>query len=96
MSEMMNNKISEEQLNKVAGGNDGMGEGTFSAYDISPRWVRVTASELNCRYWPNGDVAKTYERITALDGVYQQIFKNFTSIRITCKIDCCHLLYVFY
>ena len=41
MSEMMNNKISEEQLNKVAGGNDGMGEGTFSAYDISPRWVRV-------------------------------------------------------
>ena len=49
MSEMINNKISEEQLNKVAGGNDGMGEGTFSAYDISPRWVRVTASELNCR-----------------------------------------------
>ena len=46
MSEMMNNKISEEQLNKVAGGNDGMGEGAFSAYDISPRWVRVTASEL--------------------------------------------------
>ena len=62
MSEMMNNKISEEQLNKVAGGNDGMGEGAFSAYDISPRWVRVTASELNCRYWPNGEIAKTYER----------------------------------
>ena len=26
MSEMMNNKISEEQLNMVAGGNDGMGD----------------------------------------------------------------------
>ena len=62
MSEMMNNKISEEQLNKVAGGNDGMGEGTFSAYDISPRWVRVTASSLNCRYTPNGEIAKIYEK----------------------------------
>ena len=62
MSEMMNNKISEEQLNMVAGGNDGRGDGTFSVRDISPRWVRVTASSLNCRYWPNGDIAKVYER----------------------------------
>ena len=46
MSEMMNNKISEEQLNKVAGGNDGMGEGTFSAYDISPRWPMSEATGL--------------------------------------------------
>ena len=42
MSEMENNKINEEQLDNVAGGNDGRGEGTYSAYDISPRWIRVT------------------------------------------------------
>ena len=46
MSEMENNKINEERLDNVAGGNDGRGEGTYSAYDISPRWIRVTASEL--------------------------------------------------
>ena len=62
MSELNNNKINEEQLDNVAGGNDGRGEGTFSAYDIPPRWVRVTASELNARYWPNGEIAKTYKR----------------------------------
>ena len=62
MSEMNNNKINEEQLNNVAGGNDGRGDGTFSVRDITPRWVRVTASSLNCRYWPNGDIAKVYER----------------------------------
>ena len=33
-----------------------------SAYDITPRWIRVTASELNARYWPNGRIAKTYKR----------------------------------
>ena len=62
MNEMMNNKINDEQLNNVAGGNDGMGEGTYSVRDISPRWVKVTASSLNCRYWPNGKIAKIYER----------------------------------
>ena len=30
MSEMENNKINEEQLDNVAGGNDGRGEGTYS------------------------------------------------------------------
>ena len=60
MSEMENNKINEEQLDNVAGGNEGRGEGTYSAYDITPRWIRVTASELNARYWPNGEVAKVY------------------------------------
>ena len=62
MSEMENNKINEQQLDNVAGGNDGRGDGTFSVRDITPRWVRVTASSLNCRYWPNGDIAKVYER----------------------------------
>ena len=62
ISEMENNKINEQQLENVAGGNDGRGEGTFSAYDITPRWIRVTASELNARYWPNGRIAKTYKR----------------------------------
>ena len=34
MSEMENNKINEEQLDNVAGGNDGRGEGT------SPKSIR--------------------------------------------------------
>ena len=46
MSEMENNKINEEQLDNVAGGNDGRGEGTYSAYDISPRWIRVTVAKV--------------------------------------------------
>ena len=62
MSDVNNNKMTDEQLNQVTGGNDGRGDGTFSVYDITPRWVRVTSSSLNCRYWPNGEIAKTYER----------------------------------
>ena len=61
MSELNEKKLSEEVLAEVAGGNDGMGEGTFSVYGITPKWVKVTADSLNCRYWPNGEIAKTYE-----------------------------------
>ena len=58
----MENKLTNEALDNVVGGNDGMGEGTYSVRDINPIWVRVTASSLNCRYWPNGRIAKVYER----------------------------------
>ena len=61
MSELKNKILNEEELASVAGGNDGMGDGTFSCYDIAPVWVMVTADSLNCRYWPNGQIAKTYE-----------------------------------
>ena len=27
-----------------------------------PRWVKVTSSSLNCRYAPNGPIAKVYEK----------------------------------
>ena len=62
MSEINNNKVNDELLNEVVGGNDGMGGENYSVTDIKPRWVRVTSSTLNCRYWPNGEIAKVYER----------------------------------
>ena len=62
MSEVNNNKVNDEQLNNVVGGNDGMGGEDYSVIDISPRWIVVTSSTLNCRYCPNGEIAKTYER----------------------------------
>ena len=62
MSDINNNKVNEEQLNEVVGGNDGMGGENYSVQDIRPRWVRVTSSTLNCRYWPIGEIAKVYER----------------------------------
>ena len=49
MSDINNNKVNEEQLNEVVGGNDGMGGENYSVQDIRPRWVRGTASTLNCR-----------------------------------------------
>ena len=61
MSELENKKLGDEILAEVAGGNDGMGDGTFCVYDINPVWVMVTADSLNCRYTPNGEIAKTYE-----------------------------------
>ena len=50
MSELENKKLGDEILAEVAGGNDGMGDGTFSVYDINPVWVMVTADSLNCRF----------------------------------------------
>jgi hypothetical protein len=55
----INNNINDEALDQVVGGNDG--HTGFSVRDITPMWVRVTSSTLNCRYWPDGDIAKTYE-----------------------------------
>ena len=60
MDDLNKKELRREELEKVAGGNDGMG-GDFSVYDTTPVWVRVTASTLNCRYTPNGEIAKTYE-----------------------------------
>ena len=59
MSEFMENKISEEALSEVTGG---VGQAEVKVKPITPIWVRVTASSLNCRYTPNGEIAKIYER----------------------------------
>lgn len=36
-----------------------MGE-TFSVIDITPKWIKVRSSSLNCRYTPNGEIAKVF------------------------------------
>ncbi len=58
MSEMMENKLNAEELNQVAGGT---AREEINVRPIKPIWVKVTASSLNCRYTPNGPIAKTYE-----------------------------------
>ena len=58
MSDMMENKLNEEELDVVSGGEAGSG---YKVRSITPIWVRVTASSLNCRYSPNGKIAKVYE-----------------------------------
>ena len=57
MSEM-ENKLNVEDLEQVTGG---AGRQEIRVKAITPRWVKVTASSLNCRYTPNGPIAKTYE-----------------------------------
>ena len=57
MSDIMNNKINEEELNAVSGG---VGSAGVKVIPITPIWVRVTASSLNCRYTPNGEIAKVF------------------------------------
>lgn len=59
MNEFMENKISEAELNEVSGG---VGAAEVKVRPITPIWVRVTASSLNCRYAPNGEIAKIYEK----------------------------------
>ena len=59
MNEFMENKISEEELNEVTGG---VGSSKVKVRPITPIWVRVTSSSLNCRYTPNGEIAKIYEK----------------------------------
>ena len=60
MSDMMENKISAEELNEATGG---VGRAySVKVRPITPIWVRVTASSLNCRYTPNGEIAKIYEK----------------------------------
>ena len=58
MSDMMENKMNAEELNEVTGG---VGRQEINVRAITPIWVMVTASSLNCRYTPNGPIAKTYE-----------------------------------
>lgn len=57
MSEM-ENKLNVEDLEQVTGG---VARQEIHVKAITPRWVKVTASSLNCRYTPNGPIAKTYE-----------------------------------
>ena len=59
MNEFMENKISEAELNEVSGG---VGAAQVKVKPITPIWVRVTSSSLNCRYTPNGEIAKIYEK----------------------------------
>jgi hypothetical protein len=58
MSEMMD-KMNAEELNEVTGG---VGRQEIIVKAITPIWVKVTASSLNCRYTPNGKVAKVFKR----------------------------------
>ena len=58
MSEM-ENKLSPEELESVTGG---VGRQEIDVQPIKPIWIRVTAQNgLNCRYTPDGPIAKTYE-----------------------------------
>ena len=57
MSEM-EHKLNVEDLEQVTGG---VGRQEIRVKAITPRWVKVTASSLNCRYTPNGPIIKTYE-----------------------------------
>ena len=59
MSDIMNGKINEDDLNAVSGG---VGSAEVKVIPITPIWVRVTSSSLNCRYTPNGEIAKIYEK----------------------------------
>lgn len=52
--------LNDEKLEQVTGGNDGLSE-SFSVIDITPIWVKVTSSSLNCRYSPYGEIAMVFE-----------------------------------
>ena len=58
MSDIMENKLNAEELNGITGG---VGRQEIDVKAITPIWVMVTASSLNCRYTPDGPIAKTYE-----------------------------------
>lgn len=79
--EYENNKLNEEALNRVSGGT---AQAAVKVTDITPIWVRVTASPLYCRYTPGGKIAKVYEKgqrlkvdgITADDNWYRLLINN--------------------
>ena len=80
MSDMMENKMNAEELSEVTGGRTAQ---SYRVRPINPIWVRVTASSLNCRYTPNGRIAKIYERGHKLkvdgitdDGVWYRLLIN--------------------
>ena len=58
MSDLKENKLNAEELEGVTGG---VGRQEIDVKSITPIWVKVTSSSLNCRYTPNGPIAKTYE-----------------------------------
>ena len=60
MSDMMENKINEEFLETVAGGTEEHPV-TYKVRPIKKTRIRVTASSLHCRYYPDGPIAKDYE-----------------------------------
>ena len=52
-------KMNDEELGEV---NGGTAQAAVEVTAITPIWVRVTASTLNCGYTPGGKIAKVYER----------------------------------
>ena len=60
MENLNMNKLSDIELEAATGGVAKKGE--IKVRPITPIWVKVTASALNCRYTPNGEVAKVYEK----------------------------------
>ena len=52
-------KMNDEELGEV---NGGTAQAAVEVTAITPIWVRVTASTLNCGYTPGGKIAKVYEK----------------------------------
>ena len=59
MDEFTTKKMNEEELDEVSGGT---AQAAVKVKAITPIWVRVTSSSLNCRYTPGGKIAKVYEK----------------------------------
>ena len=59
MNEFETNKINDEMLEEVSGGT---AQAAVQVKAITPIWVKVTSSTLNCRYTPGGKIAKVYEK----------------------------------
>ena len=55
MSEFEENIINDEELQEVSGGT---AQAAVKVKPITPIWVRVTSTSLNCRYTPGGKIAK--------------------------------------
>ena len=70
MSDKMENKINEEALENVAGGSERQNY-NYKVRPIKKTRIRVTASSLHCRYYPDGPIAKDYEygHILYVDGI---------------------------
>ena len=60
MEDLNKNKLNESELSAVDGGV--ASASGFKVRPIKPIWIKVTASSLNCRYTPWGEIAKVYER----------------------------------
>ena len=59
MDDFTANKINEEALEEVSGGT---AQAAVKVKAITPIWVKVTSSSLNCRYTPGGKIDKVYEK----------------------------------